>query len=70
MSSHTRGRQPPSRSRSRSQSRSRSRSVGLPSGAKEISEEDYFLKNDEFRMWLKEEKDKVCAVPEYGCGES
>ena len=65
MSSHTRSRQSPSRSRSRS----RSRSAELPGGAKEISEKDYFLKNDEFRMWLKEEKDKVCVFPEF-CGES
>lgn len=69
MSSHTRSRQSPSRSQSRSRSRSRSHSAELPGGAKEISEKDYFLKNDEFRMWLKEEKDRVCVFPEYG-GES
>lgn len=51
-----------SRSRSRDPSRSRSpgRSgrVNLPAGAKEISESDYFLKSDEFRVWLREEKKK------------
>lgn len=40
--------------------RSRSSSPdGLPKGIKEITEKDFFLKNDEFRLWLKEEKDKV-----------
>ncbi|KAI0652621.1 hypothetical protein C8Q79DRAFT_938625 [Trametes meyenii] len=51
-----------SRDRSRSQSRDRSRSpersVPLPNGVSEISESDYFLKNDEFQLWLKEEKGK------------
>lgn len=42
------------RDRSRSSSSER-----LPGGVQEISEKDFFLKNDEFRLWLKEEKDKV-----------
>src|SRR5260221_12689596 len=66
MSSNTRDKR--SRSRSRSLQRSRSCSVELLGGAKEISEKDYFLKNDEFRMWLKEGKDKVYVFAEY-CGE-
>ena len=45
--------------RSRSRSRSRERSNKLPEGVSEISESDYFLKSDEFRIWLKEEKDRV-----------
>uniref|UniRef100_A0A8H7Y6C5 Uncharacterized protein n=1 Tax=Psilocybe cubensis TaxID=181762 RepID=A0A8H7Y6C5_PSICU len=53
---------PSRRSRSRSRSRNRSESperrVELPNGASPISESDYFQKNDEFRLWLKEEKDK------------
>lgn len=62
MPSHRRGR---SRSRERSRSRSRGRSesserdVKLPNSAKPISESDYFLRSDEFRVWLKDEKDKV-----------
>ncbi|KZT01172.1 uncharacterized protein LAESUDRAFT_664574 [Laetiporus sulphureus 93-53] len=49
-----------SRSRERDHSRSRSpeRRIDLPSGASPISESDYFLKSDEFRLWLKDEKDK------------
>ncbi|KAI0640188.1 hypothetical protein C8Q77DRAFT_1046556 [Trametes polyzona] len=51
-----------SRDRSRSPSRDRSRSpnrrASLPDGVPEISESDYFLKNDEFQVWLKEEKGK------------
>jgi len=47
------------RSRSRSRSRSRERSYKLPEGVSEISESDYFLKSDEFRIWLKEEKDRA-----------
>ncbi|CDO74411.1 hypothetical protein BN946_scf184867.g9 [Trametes cinnabarina] len=53
-----------SRSRSGSPSRGRSRShspergVSLPQGVSEISESDYFLKNEEFQLWLKEEKGK------------
>ena len=31
----------------------------MPDGVSEISESDYFLKSDEFRVWLKEEKGKV-----------
>ncbi|KAL1740772.1 hypothetical protein HDZ31DRAFT_46840 [Schizophyllum fasciatum] len=50
------------RSRSRSHSRSRSRSPGrritLPFNAEPISERDYYLKSDEFRLWLKDEKRK------------
>lgn len=62
MPSHRRGR---SRSRERSRSRSRDRSessereIDLPNGAKSISESDYFLRSDEFRVWLKDEKHKV-----------
>ena len=59
MPSHRRGRDD---SRERSESRSRSRTpekVDLPNGASEISEGDYFLRNDEFRAWLKDEKHKV-----------
>ena len=47
------------RRRSRSRSRSRERSYKLPEGVSEISESDYFLKSDEFRIWLKEEKDRA-----------
>ncbi|KAF9787121.1 hypothetical protein BJ322DRAFT_1053661 [Thelephora terrestris] len=47
-----------SRSRSRSRSYSRERSYKIPEGVSEISESDYFLKSDEFRVWLKEEKDR------------
>jgi len=47
------------RRHSRSRSRSRERSYKLPEGVSEISESDYFLKSDEFRIWLKEEKDRV-----------
>ena len=59
----------PHRSRSRSASpegeRDHSRSArrrdeDLPYDAKSISESDYFLKSDEFRLWLREEKKKVC----------
>lgn len=35
-------------------------STELPNGVSPISESDYFLKNTEFRVWLKDEKDKVC----------
>ena len=59
--SQTRGR---SESRSRSRDRSRSRSPGevhLPNDASPISESDYFLKSDEFRVWLRDEKRKVRA---------
>ena len=34
----------------------------LPRGVSPISESDYFLKNTEFRIWLKEEKHKVCPA--------
>ncbi|KAG8823040.1 hypothetical protein FRC18_010835 [Serendipita sp. 400] len=44
-------------SRRRDESRSRS-PERLPKGVQEITEKDFFLKNDEFRLWLKEEKDK------------
>ncbi|KAI0095170.1 hypothetical protein BDY19DRAFT_880151 [Irpex rosettiformis] len=61
MPSHRRGR---SRSRERSRSRSRDRSesserdIQLPNNMKPISESDYFLRSDEFRVWLKDEKHK------------
>ena len=54
----SRSRTPPS-DRDRSRSRSPERKIALPGGADPISESDYFLKNDEFREWLKEEKNKV-----------
>ncbi|TCD67899.1 hypothetical protein EIP91_011833 [Steccherinum ochraceum] len=54
MSSHHRR----SRSRDSSHSRSRSPEADLPYGAEQISESDYFLKSDEFRIWLKDEKRK------------
>ncbi|KAK7695245.1 hypothetical protein QCA50_002435 [Cerrena zonata] len=60
MPSHRRQRSR-SESRSRSRDRSRSRSPGtvhLPNDAAPISESDYFLKSDEFRVWLREEKRK------------
>ncbi|KAL6307746.1 hypothetical protein BKA93DRAFT_54503 [Sparassis latifolia] len=47
-----------SRSRDRSRSGSPERRIQLPSGASPISESDYFLKSDEFRIWLKDEKRK------------
>ena len=31
----------------------------MPDGVAEITESDYFLKSDEFRVWLKDEKGKV-----------
>ncbi|KAJ8508632.1 hypothetical protein ONZ45_g9116 [Pleurotus djamor] len=43
---------------SRSRSRSPADSKPLPHDASPISESDYFLKSDEFRIWLKEEKGK------------
>jgi hypothetical protein len=46
----------PSNHRDRSSSSSSDR---LPKGVQEITENDFFLKNDEFRLWLKEEKNKV-----------
>lgn len=33
----------------------------------EISEVDYFLKNDEFQVWLKEEKGKVSQHDRQSC---
>ena len=47
--------------RNRDRSRSPERDSSLPDGISSISESDYFLKNTEFRVWLKDEKDKVCA---------
>ncbi|TFK21543.1 hypothetical protein FA15DRAFT_682056 [Coprinopsis marcescibilis] len=46
------------RSRSRTRSRSPERAVELPFNAQPISEKDYFQKSDEFRLWLREEKDR------------
>ncbi|CDZ96609.1 hypothetical protein [Phaffia rhodozyma] len=48
------------RDRSRDRSRSREREVDLQQefGVDELSEDDYFLKSAEFRVWLKEEKKK------------
>lgn len=37
----------------------RGREKHLPADAQPISDSDYFLKNNEFRKWLKEEKDRV-----------
>ncbi|CCM02258.1 uncharacterized protein FIBRA_04341 [Fibroporia radiculosa] len=48
----------PSGERDRSRSRSPGRNIPLPSGVSPISESDYFLKSDEFRIWLKDEKRK------------
>ncbi|EGN93703.1 hypothetical protein SERLA73DRAFT_189439 [Serpula lacrymans var. lacrymans S7.3] len=42
----------------RDRSRSPGRAYSLPSGVDPISEKDYFLKSDEFRVWLKDEKGK------------
>ncbi|KAF8633532.1 hypothetical protein AX15_001337 [Amanita polypyramis BW_CC] len=52
-----------SRTLSRDRDRSRSRSprgpaVDLPYDTKPIGEADYFLKSDEYRLWLREEKRK------------
>jgi len=48
------------RSRSRSRSRSPEKHYKLPEDVSQISESDYFLKSAEFRVWLKDEKRKVC----------
>ncbi|EKM61797.1 uncharacterized protein PHACADRAFT_24938 [Phanerochaete carnosa HHB-10118-sp] len=47
-----------SHSRSRGRSPSSERDVPLPNNAPHISESDYFLRSDEFRVWLKDEKRK------------
>ena len=52
----------PDRERDHSQSAKR-RDEDLPYDAKPISQSDYFLKSDEFRLWLREEKTKVCIQP-------
>ncbi|KZV74047.1 hypothetical protein PENSPDRAFT_573572 [Peniophora sp. CONT] len=44
--------------RSRSRSRSESPPPRLPGGADPITENDYFLKNAEFSVWLREDKRK------------
>lgn len=51
-----------SRERSRSRSESSEREIQLPENAKSISEADYFLRSDEFKVWLKDEKRKVGSV--------
>jgi hypothetical protein len=51
-----------SRSRSRNPSRSPDRHYELPKDVSPISESDYFLKSAEFRVWLKDEKGKVCII--------
>jgi len=60
---------PSRRSRSRSLLRERSRSperhAVLPYDASPISESDYFQKSNEFRIWLKDEKGKVCLPSLY-----
>ncbi|KAG6380645.1 hypothetical protein JVT61DRAFT_5011 [Boletus reticuloceps] len=48
----------PSTRRNRDRSRSPERDAPLPDGVPPISESDYFVKNTEFRVWLKDEKDK------------
>ncbi|KAF9528107.1 hypothetical protein CPB83DRAFT_854889 [Crepidotus variabilis] len=59
-----RSRSPRRRSRGRNRSVGRDRSASpdrkaeLPLGVKPISEDDYFQKSDEFRLWLKDEKRK------------
>lgn len=68
---HRRQERSASRERSRSRSHSdRSRSltpeIALPHGAEPISESDYFLRSDEFRAWLKDEKRKVRSTLDYG----
>ncbi|KAG6330545.1 hypothetical protein ID866_8542 [Astraeus odoratus] len=42
--------------------RSLDRNHDLPEGISPISESDYFVKNSEFSIWLKDEKEKVCLV--------
>ena len=51
-----------SRSRSRSRSPERRKRRDLPYDAKEISQSDYFQKIDEFKIWLKQEKDRVLRL--------
>ncbi|EIW87332.1 hypothetical protein CONPUDRAFT_134541 [Coniophora puteana RWD-64-598 SS2] len=56
---HDQDRSRDSRSRRKRDSRSRSPdTTRLPPGVDPISESDYFLKNTEFRAWLKDEKDR------------
>lgn len=45
----------------RSRSRSDEHIVELPYNASPIAESDYFQKSDEFRVWLRDEKRKVCS---------
>ena len=40
----------------------RTRCLSSRHGVSPISESDYFLKNAELRVWLKDEKDKVCRL--------
>ncbi|KAJ6623090.1 hypothetical protein B0H10DRAFT_1909554 [Mycena sp. CBHHK59/15] len=47
-----------SRSRSRSRGGSETREIRLPHDASPITESDYFRKGDEFRIWLRNEKNK------------
>ncbi|VDC06735.1 unnamed protein product [Peniophora sp. CBMAI 1063] len=47
--------------RSRSRSRSESPPPRLPGNADPLSEKDYFLKNAEFSVWLREEKRKAAS---------
>ncbi|KAI0789510.1 hypothetical protein C8Q75DRAFT_765969 [Abortiporus biennis] len=58
----SRSRSPDTRRRHRSDSKDRSRSperrITLPYNASPISDSDYFLKSEEFRVWLKDEKRK------------
>ncbi|KAI6120962.1 hypothetical protein EDD16DRAFT_1573863 [Pisolithus croceorrhizus] len=46
------------RDRERDRSRSPDRDEDLPEGVSPISESDYFLKNSEFGIWLRDEKGK------------
>ncbi len=60
--SHSRSRSPTRNHRDRrSASPERRRRRDLPKGTNPIAESDYFQKSDEFRLWLKEEKRKVCV---------
>ncbi|KZO94004.1 hypothetical protein CALVIDRAFT_539378 [Calocera viscosa TUFC12733] len=59
MSTRSRSASPrPSKRRRTSRSPTPSDAADLPHDAKEITADDYFAKNDEFRAWLRDEKHK------------